>query len=41
MKLLGIISVDFNKIDQLLITLTANIRYWRKNGSVMGKYNYL
>jgi hypothetical protein len=35
MKLLGIISVDFSVIDQLLIACTVLVRYWRKNRSVM------
>jgi hypothetical protein len=30
MKLLGIISVGFNVTNQLLIRLSAFIRYWRK-----------
>jgi hypothetical protein len=30
MKLLGIISVDFDITDQLLIRFSAFIRYWRK-----------
>jgi len=32
MKLLGIISMDFDTIDQLLIKYFAFVRYWRKNG---------
>jgi len=31
-EIIGIISVDINITDQLLI------RYWRKNGSKMGQY---
>jgi hypothetical protein len=38
MKLLGIISVDFNVIDQLQIRYFAFVRYWRKNWSAMGLY---
>jgi hypothetical protein len=38
MKLLGIISMDFAIIDQLLIRYSAFVRYWRKkckyNGTV-------
>jgi hypothetical protein len=30
MKLLGIISVGFDVIDQLLIRFSAFVRYWRK-----------
>jgi hypothetical protein len=30
MKFLGIISVDFNIVDQLLIRYSAFVRYWRK-----------
>jgi hypothetical protein len=33
MKLLGIINVGFDIIDQLLIRYFAFVRYWRKNGS--------
>jgi len=36
--LLGIINVDFNITDQLLIRYSVSIRYWRKNGSIMGQY---
>jgi hypothetical protein len=38
MKLLGIISVGFDVIDQLLIRFFAFVRYWRKNGSTMKHY---
>jgi hypothetical protein len=38
MKILGIISVDFNVTDQLLIKYFAFVRYWRKNKSTMGEY---
>jgi hypothetical protein len=34
-NLLGIITVDFNIIDQPLITYLAFVRYWRENGSIM------
>jgi len=34
MSLLGIISVDINALDQLLIKYSAFVRYWRKNGSI-------
>jgi hypothetical protein len=37
-KLLGIISVDFDIIDWLLIRYSPFVRYWRKNGSVLGHY---
>jgi len=30
MKFLGIISVDFNIVDQVLIRYSAFVRYWRK-----------
>jgi hypothetical protein len=30
MKLLGIISVGFDVTDQLMIRLSAFVRYWRK-----------
>jgi hypothetical protein len=33
MKLLGIISVDFNVKDQLPIRRFVFIRYWRENGA--------
>ena len=35
MKLLGIISVDFDVTGQLLIIYSAFIRYLRKNGNTM------
>jgi len=38
MKLLVIISVDFDIIDQLLIRHSAFVRYWRNNESIMGQY---
>jgi hypothetical protein len=38
MKLLGIISVDFDIINQLLIRYSAFVRYWRKNGSTIRLY---
>jgi hypothetical protein len=34
-KLLGIISVDFDITDQLQIRVLVFIRYWRENGSIM------
>jgi hypothetical protein len=41
-KLLGIISVDFDVKDQLLIRYSIFVRYWRKNGSTVGQQiNYL
>jgi hypothetical protein len=36
-KLLGIISVDFDIILQLLITYFAFVRYWRKKWAYNGK----
>jgi hypothetical protein len=33
-KLLGIINVDFDAINQL----SAFVRYWRKSGSIMIQY---
>jgi hypothetical protein len=38
MKLLGITSVDFDIIDQVLIGFSVSDRYWRKNGSIMVQY---
>jgi len=38
MKLLGIISVDFDVIDQLLIRYYVFLRYGRKNWSTTGQY---
>jgi hypothetical protein len=38
MKLLGIVSVDFDVTDQLMIRISAFVRYWRKNGSTMRQY---
>jgi hypothetical protein len=35
MNILGIINVDFDVTDQLLIRSFAFVRYWRKNGSTM------
>jgi hypothetical protein len=32
MKLLGVISVDFEVTDQLLIIFSAFARYWEKMG---------
>jgi hypothetical protein len=34
MKLLGIINVDFDVTDKLMI-VSVPVKYWRKNGSVM------
>jgi len=36
MKLLGIISVNFDSVIQLLIRWPAFVRYWRKNESMVG-----
>jgi hypothetical protein len=38
MKLLGVISVDFNVADQVLIRCSVCVRYWSKSGSIMGEY---
>jgi hypothetical protein len=38
MKLLGIISMDFDVTDQLLIRFPAFVRYWRRNWSTMRQY---
>jgi hypothetical protein len=38
MKLLEIISVGLDLIDQLLIRFSAFVRYWRENGSTMRQY---
>jgi hypothetical protein len=35
---IGVISMDFDKADQLLILHFAFVRYWRKNGSTMRQY---
>jgi hypothetical protein len=35
---LGIISVDFDVINQLLIGHSILVRFWRKNGRTMGQY---
>jgi hypothetical protein len=37
-KLLGIISVDFEITDQLLITYSAFKKFFRNNGNTMGQY---
>jgi len=38
-KLLRVTTgVDFDVIDKLLVTYYVFIRYWRKNGSIMGQY---
>jgi hypothetical protein len=39
MKLLGIINVDFDVTDQLLIRNFVFVRYWRKNGSTVIQYD--
>jgi len=36
-KFLGIISVDFDAVGQLLIVYSAFVKYWRKNGNAMKK----
>jgi len=38
MKLLGIISVDFDVTDQLLMSYSLFVRYWRESGSIVGQY---
>jgi hypothetical protein len=38
MKLLEIISMDLNVINQLLISYSAFVRYWRKNRGAMEQY---
>jgi hypothetical protein len=35
MKLLGIVSMDFDVIDQPLIKYTSFVKYWRKSGIIM------
>jgi len=35
MKLLGIISADFDITDQLLIKYSTIVRYWRKYGNII------
>jgi len=30
--------VDFKEKDELLMTYSVFIRYWRQNGSIMGQY---
>jgi len=41
MKLLGIISVDFNVTDQMLITYSAFVRYWTKKREYNGAVHQL
>jgi hypothetical protein len=38
MKLLGIITVSFNKTDNLRIRFSAFVRYWRIDGSTMRQH---
>jgi hypothetical protein len=38
MKLLENTKVDFDVIDQRLISVSISGRYWRKNGSIMAQY---
>jgi hypothetical protein len=38
MRMLGIISVGFEVTNQIVITSSAFIRYWRKNGTTMRQY---
>jgi hypothetical protein len=41
-RILGIISVDFDVINQMLLRYSALVRHWRKIRSRMGQYiNYL
>jgi len=40
MKLLGIVNVDFNATDELLIIYTAFVKYLRKNGNTMKQCIY-
>jgi len=35
---MAIISVDFDEVDQLIITYFIFFRYCRRNGSTMGQY---
>jgi hypothetical protein len=37
-KLLGIINVNFDVIDPVLIRYSALVKYYRKNVSTMGQY---
>jgi hypothetical protein len=37
-EIIGIISVYFDVIDQPLVRYSAFVKYWRKNGSIMGQY---
>jgi hypothetical protein len=39
MKLLRIMSVDFEVTHKLLIRTFGFVRYWRKNGSTMAQYS--
>jgi len=34
MKLLGIINVDFDVIDQILMRYPVFVQYWRRSGTV-------
>jgi hypothetical protein len=38
MKLLGTNTIGLDETDQLLIRLSAFVRYWRKNVSTMRQY---
>jgi hypothetical protein len=41
MKILGISSVDFDAIGQLLIRYSVFIIYWRINWNTGGQYRHL
>jgi hypothetical protein len=38
MKLLDIIKVDFEVTGQLQVRYSVFVRYWRKNGNIMGQH---
>jgi len=35
---LGIINMNFDVTDELLIRLSSFVSYWRRNGIMMGQY---
>jgi len=37
-KTVGDHQCGFNVIDHILIRYSAHVRFWRKNGSIMGEY---
>jgi len=37
-EIIGVISVNIDVIDQLLIRCSVFVKYWRKSGSILGQY---